>query len=161
MFDSLILNILHPTAMLSAAMLAGIYGIFSNTLMPALATSPDQAAARVMQDINRVILNPVFLGLFIGSALSGLAILILAGLTGQLTITVAAASVMLSVTCLTTATVNVPLNDQLGDTALDNLELSSLWHYYLDRWVRWNHIRGVLCALSAVLYAVAGFNVAG
>ena len=29
------------------------------------------------------------------------------------------------------------------------------------RWVRWNHIRGVLCALSAVLYAVAGFNVAG
>lgn len=159
MFESTLMNLLFAFASVSAGVLAGIYGIFSNTVMPALAASPDKTAVRVMQDINRLIVNPLFLLFFMGSALASITLLILAGLTGQLTWLTAIASVMLSATLFTTIGINVPLNNALKETTLDSTNLPTLWQHYLDRWVRWNHIRAILCALSAFLYALAASGI--
>ena len=164
MFESTLMNLLFAFASVSAGVLAGIYGIFSNTVMPALAASPDKTAVRVMQDINRLIVNPLFLLFFMGSALASIALLIVAGLTGQLTWLTAIASVMLSATLFTTIGINVPLNNALKETTLDSTTRDgtnppTLWQHYLDRWVHWNHIRAILCALSAFLYALAASGI--
>ncbi len=63
---------LYIFAAVSTGLLAGIYFIFSNTVMPALAGMAITSAAEVMQRINRLILNPPFLVLFMGSAFTGL-----------------------------------------------------------------------------------------
>lgn len=56
-------------ATLGCGLIAGIFFAFSNFVMRALARLPDSQGIAAMQAINVTVLNPLFLGTFMGTAL--------------------------------------------------------------------------------------------
>ena len=56
-------------AALGSGLVAGLFFGFSTAVMKALARLPPAQGMKAMQDINVVILNPVFLAVFMGTAL--------------------------------------------------------------------------------------------
>ena len=57
--------------LLTVALSAGIYFIFSNTIIKSLSDFPSELATKTMQKINQVIQNPFFLTIFFGPLLLG------------------------------------------------------------------------------------------
>ena len=147
---------LYIFAAVSTGLLAGIYFIFSNTVMPALAGMAITSAAEVMQRINRLILNPPFLVLFMGSAFTGLLLigLSLFGLgVPDSTLGVFAAGLTMT-TFISTIWGNVPLNNLLESTHLHSTSLEKTWLHYLSKWIKWNHLRALLSLIATILYSV-------
>lgn len=89
---------------------AGIYIAFLVAFMPALHGQPDDVYARVMNRLNVVIVNPVFLALFLGAPL--LALILLGWHRNPLTITAACLAVA---AVIITFAANLPLNDALAN----------------------------------------------
>jgi len=108
-------------------LLAGIYVAFVGAVMPVLRGRPDDTFLRVMNRINDVIVNPVFLTLFLGAPVLAL---ILAAVRRK-PLTIAAAVAALAALVITFA-VHVPLNDALADGSThDKYETPwVLWHYF-------------------------------
>lgn len=139
------LLLLQATTLLGCGALAGLFFGFSTAVMPALAQLPPAQAVAVMNAVNRRILNPRFLALFMGTALANAALLALTvaspglGTLGALVFLVGVFGV--------TAAVNVPLNQRLAAGAG--------WDGFAPRWVRWNRVRGAASALAALLMVPA------
>ena len=57
---------------LGSALMAGVFFIFSNTVMASLAQLPAAQGITAMQHINRDILNPLFFMVFLGTAATSL-----------------------------------------------------------------------------------------
>ena len=89
---------------------AGIYIAFLVAFMPALHGQPDEVYARVMNRLNVVIVNPVFLAFFLGAPL--LALILLGWYRTPLSITAACLAVAAVVI---TFAANLPLNDALAN----------------------------------------------
>ena len=142
-------------ALVGSALMAGLFFIFSTTVMAALARLPHAEGIRAMQSINRVIINPWFLGSFLGTAVVSLVIGLLA-LTGRSEFgsfwLLSASCLYLFGTFFYTVVKNVPLNDQLEDVSEDNA--AEFWQFYLHVWTRYNHHRTVASVLAVVLYAI-------
>lgn len=126
--------------------MVGLYFTFSNTVMKALKSMDN--GADVMVEINKVILNPVFMTLFIGSGL-GSAFLSLTG-TG---ITAVSGGIFFIGTTMVTVIKNVPLNNKLLH-AVDNKARQNTWTEYLNKWVFWNHVRTFSALISGFLLVV-------
>jgi uncharacterized membrane protein len=102
-----------------------------------------ESGADVMAEINKVILNPVFLTAFMLSGVGSLYLVIIAD--GLLAIS---GAVFLIGTTLVTMVKNVPLNNQLRDAGK---ERGQVWQHYLEKWVFWNHVRTVSAVISGLL----------
>jgi len=131
---------------LSNGLLGGLFFIFSNTIMKALARISPQCGIAAMQAINIVILNPTFLTLFIGTALVSLCLGIFAAIyvpkPAQLSLI--AGSILYVVGCFfVTITCHVPRNDALAKINSDHPDAIPIWQNYLMTWTRWNHVRTV------------------
>jgi uncharacterized membrane protein len=50
---------------------------------------------------------------------------------------------------------NVPRNEALARLAPGTPEAVAYWPVYLRQWTRWNHVRAVASAASAVVYVLA------
>jgi len=142
-------------ALVGSALMAGLFFIFSNTVMTALSKMPDAEGIRAMQQINRVILNPLFLVFFTGTAILSIGITIL-GLIGW---GLFASTWFLSAACLNffgtffyTIARNVPLNEKLEKIVPE--EASAFWQVYLKDWTRYNHHRAIASVLAVALYGV-------
>jgi uncharacterized membrane protein len=135
-------------AAISTALLAGTYFIFHNTVMIVLA---EQDGMKMMNRINKVILNKTFLTIFILSPLCSLFLLIIGLTEGLLTTqTPLLYGALLSILgFLITIRFNVPLNNRLALAAESDI---NLWEHYLVHWVIWNQRRYYISTL-----AVAGF----
>ncbi|MBC3767046.1 DUF1772 domain-containing protein [Neptunicella marina] len=140
-------------------LMAGIYLIFSNTLMRVLAKLPAAEGAKVMDSINRIIINPVFLTLFVGSGLASIYLIFNALLDNNLFL-LAAAGVFFVGSTLVTILCNVPLNDKLAiavvlvkEQSACSLQrdLENYWQSYLVKWSKWNWVRTVCSASSCFL----------
>ena len=140
---------LNMLAALLCALMAGVYFTFSVVVMPSLHHLGDEQGARVMQQVNRDILQSLFMPLFWMSSL--LCLILLVG--GQSEMTMFASAIYLAGMLGVTALFNVPLNNQL-DQARGN-EIYEIWPHYLSRWQWFNHIRTVSAALSALLFVTA------
>jgi len=105
---------MNEVALTSARLLngvtAGIYIAFLVAFMPALHGQPDEVYARVMNRLNVVIVNPVFLAFFLGAPL--LALILLGWHRTPLSVTAACLSVAAVVI---TFAANLPLNDALAN----------------------------------------------
>ncbi|UGA57475.1 anthrone oxygenase family protein [Vibrio sp. VB16] len=147
---------LYIFSAVSTGLLAGIYFIFSNTVMPALAGMATTSAAEVMQRINRLILNPPFLVLFMGSAFTSLLLIGLSlfglGLPDS-TLGIFAAGLTMT-TFFSTIGGNVPLNNLLEGTSLHSISLDKTWLHYLSKWIKWNHLRALLSSIATILYSL-------
>jgi len=139
-------------AALGAGLNAGLFFIFSNTIMRALDRLPAAGAVAAMNSINSTILNPLFFLVFFGTALTCLVLLV-----GQLDSPPAVAGALsyligsLGVTMIC----NVPLNDKLAKVLPAATDMASQWRDYRGPWTRWNHIRTVACLLAAAAFTVS------
>lgn len=144
-------------AALGSGLMAGLFFTYSNSIMPSLARVPVPQGVLTMNTINVVIQNPLFLAVFMGTAL--LCLVTIAGALLGWTprpLWAALGAVLYLAGCIAvTIGINVPMNNALAAVAADSAEAARLWATYLDRWVFWNHIRAVACTGSMAALIVA------
>ena len=152
-------SLLGFLAALGSGLMAGMFFAFSVFVMAALGRLPPDQGIAAMQSINIVILNPVFLLVFMGTALLCVALAILSfmrwGDAGTLYVLAGGAFYLIGVIVVTMA-FNVPLNDALAAVDPKSAEGAAAWARYLGAWTGWNHLRSV-CSLAAL----ASFVLAG
>ena len=154
-----LMTVITFAAALGSGLMAGLFFVFSAFMMTALSKLGASQGIAAMQSVNVTILNPLFLIVFMGTAVLSLVTAVAAIwnwsadgsgwlLAGSLLYLVG----ILAVTML----FNVPLNDALAAVDPASGEGAALWERYLDVWVKWNHGRTVsgLCALAAFIMAL-------
>lgn len=140
-------------AAVGSGLIAGLFFVFSICVMRALSELPDACGTAAMQAINRVIVNPVYLLAFMGTAaLSAAVSVIVLGLLDDANPILAAGALAYVIGgFLVTIVFNVPMNDALADLDADAPDSAAVWQDYLVRWTRWNHVRTVACILASTL----------
>lgn len=138
-------------AAIGSGLNGGLFLVFSNTIMRAFDRLPAAGAIAAMNSINRVIVNPLFLLTFFGTA-----ILCLVLLVGRINspLVVAGALVYLIGTVGVTMICNVPLNDKLAAVSASANDMETQWHAYRAPWTRWNHVRTVACVLATAAFII-------
>ena len=138
--------------------MAGVFFIFSNTVMSALARLQPPQGIAAMQSINRTILNPLFFVAFLGTAATSilLAISLLWRWQQPGAVYILAGSLLYLVgAILVTIVFNVPMNEDLETLEPESVEAANLWTRYLTNWTAWNHVRTVASFLGAVSFILA------
>jgi len=124
-----------------SGLLAGLYFAYAVSVMPALKAMDDTTFVTVMNRINVVIVNPLFLTVFLGAPAACVALLF----WEQDALTIATA-VLGVVTLLVTVVFNIPLNNALAaGGSRDGFERP---------WVLWNAVRtltGIACLVCVLL----------
>ncbi|GFE83503.1 membrane protein [Steroidobacter agaridevorans] len=128
---------------------AGLFFIFSNTIMRSFDRLPAAGAVAAMNSINRVILNPLFFLVFFGTAL--LCLVLLVGRLDSPLVVVGALFYLIG-SIGVTMVCNVPLNDQLAKLSSPGDDMDAQWPVYRGPWTRWNHVRTVACLLAAIAF---------
>ena len=145
------------TALLGSAIIGGVFFAFSSFVMKALARVPSSEGIAAMQSINVVVLNPTFLGAFMGTAVISLLVAALAVKewgTPSASLFLAGAMLYFVGTFLVTGLGNVPLNDQLAALSASDAEAISVWENYLDRWTLLNTIRTVAAVAATLMFTL-------
>lgn len=143
---------------LGAGLVGGVFFAFSSFVMKALAQLPAEQGVAAMQRINVVVLNPLFLGAFIGTALLGLVCMGVAlfGAGGVPSALVFAAGLIYVVgSFAVTLVFNVPRNERLARLDAGSIEAAAYWPVYLREWCMWNHLRTFASVVSSALAATA------
>jgi uncharacterized membrane protein len=147
-------------ATLAMGLMAGVFGIYSNAIMPGLRRTDDRTFVAAFQSIDRAIINPAFMATFLGAlVLTALAALLHLTAEGrQLLSWIVAAFVLYVFVFVVTIRVNVPRNNEIkavGD--VDRLTDPRGVRERFDeaRWVRWNHVRAFASILAFGLLAWA------
>ena len=145
---------------LGAGIVGGVFFAFSTFVMKALADGPSPHGIATMQRINVSVLGPLFLGVFVGTAvLAG--ICVFAGFfpwgeTKSLLL-FAAGLLYLVGTFGVTVAFNVPRNDRLAHMNPESADAATYWPRYVREWLFWNHVRTV-AAIGAVAFAAAALT---
>ncbi|WP_274425192.1 anthrone oxygenase family protein [Chelativorans sp. YIM 93263] len=149
------------TVLLAAAgagVMAGFFYSFSNVVMGALNRVAPQSGIAAMQAINNVVLNPIFLLLFFGTAFLS-AVIIGASLLGSVGsgAVLAAGGGAAYLVCIIGVTIifNVPMNNALALVVPATAEGAAVWAHYLQRWTWWNHVRTLGGILSLGCFMIA------
>ena len=137
--------------------MGGLFFIFSKTVMAALARLQPAEGIAAMQSINRVILNPLFLGIFLATP-AACALLILTSLwrwsePGAAWL-IAGSALYIGGTFLVTMLANVPMNNALDALNPTTSEAGALWTRYLASWTAWNHLRSITSLTAAALLTI-------
>jgi len=154
-----LIYLLTLASALGAGLIAGAFFAFSSFVMGALARLPAAQGIAAMQSINIVVINPIFLGIFMGTAILGAALIVGALLNWSApgAAYLLAGGVLYVAGCfLVTMICNVPLNNELAVVAADSPTSVQVWTKYLTNWVWWNHVRtvGALLASGAFILSV-------
>lgn len=142
---------------LGSGLIAGAFFAFSSFVMGALGRIPSAEGLRAMQSINIVVINPVFLGVFIGTAVLcvGLAVLSLVSWNAPGSAWLIAGCVLFVVGCFgVTVAFNIPLNDALATADPPTAEGIAVWENYLNVWTMWNTVRTIASAAALVTFFV-------
>jgi uncharacterized membrane protein len=144
-------------ALLGSALIGGVFFAFSSFIMKALARVPSSEGIAVMQSINVVVINPSFIGAFMGTALLSIAVIVLVLMNGIHPATmffIGGAVFYIVGTFLVTMFGNVPLNNQLATASATDPDAAVLWLHYLDRWTMWNHVRTAAAIVASLLFTL-------
>ena len=151
-------NALALVVCLGAGIVGGVFFAFSNFVMKALAEQPAAAGVAAMQRINAVVINPLFLGVFAGTALfsaGGLASAMFSWRAPYSPLVVVAALLYLIGCFGVTIAFNVPRNDRLAGMAADSADAAAYWPVYVREWLFWNHVRTAASIATAGCTAAA------
>ncbi|MDD7942804.1 DUF1772 domain-containing protein [Actinomycetospora lutea] len=152
---------LVPAATLLAgvlsALLAGLYLAFSLAIMPSLARLADLVLVAVMQTVNRVIVRPGFVVLFLGAPLVAVAAAVSALVAGAPAgIAVLVGALLQIASLVITAVVNIPLNTALDRADPDDVtDVARAREAFERPWVRAHGLRTVVTVLGAVALLAA------
>jgi uncharacterized membrane protein len=141
-------QILALVAAIGSGTVGGIFLIFSTTIIAALERQPVEQTVAAMQAINRVILAPMFLGVFTGTALVSVALVVTAPTEPPAWI--GAVLYVLGSFVLTRA-YNVPLNNALDRAHGGG---AAAWQAFRTRWMVGNHVRTVASIGGAVAFTL-------
>lgn len=126
--------------------------------MSALSNLKPSYGIQTMQSINRVILNPLFFIVFMGTAITCLIIAVSviwnSGQPANFYLLSGSLFYLLG-SILVTIVRNVPMNNALDKAEPESVEAANLWDEYLKRWTAWNHVRTIACVLAAILFTIA------
>ena len=159
-----LIPVVGTMALLGSALVGGIFFAFSSFVMEALARVPSAEGIGAMQSINVVVLNPSFLGVFMGTTVLSLGAggLAFAGWgRPSAPFFLGGALFYLVGTFLVTGLGNVPLNDQLAAVSPTDPGARDVWEHFLSRWTTWNHVRTAAAMVAALLYTVGLMRNAG
>jgi uncharacterized membrane protein len=144
-------------AVVAMGLMAGVFGLYTHTIMPGLATTDDRTFVGAFQAMDRAILNIWFLPAFLGALiLTGIAAVLEVGDDpGPLTV---AAFVLYLPVVIATLAVNVPLNDALKaagepDEIADLVAVRAAFDE--AKWRRWNLFRTLATTAAFVCLVVA------
>lgn len=154
-------NVVLVLAVVTTALMAGLFYSYSCSVNPGLAKLPDAEYLAAMQSINRAILNPAFFACFFGA-------LILLPLSAYLNYSqpvtprfwlLLAATVLYAIGLFgVTIGGNVPLNNMLDGADLSTAtteQLAELRKAFESPWNRWHAIRTWAVIISLVLSVIA------
>ena len=135
-------------ATITMGLMAGVFGLYSNTIMRGLGATDDRTFVGAFGAIDRAIINPLFMLAFLGA-------LVATGVAGALYIAddggsvlpwVVVAFVLYLAVVVITIGINVPRNDALK-AAGDPDQIADLAAVRRDfnepRWVAWNLVRTI------------------
>ena len=152
-----LMPIVGMAAVLGTAIVGGVFFAFSSFIMKALERVPAPEGIAAMQSINVVVINPSFLGAFMGTALLSVGVIVMALLNlghSSAIFFLGGAVLYFAGTFLVTMFGNVPLNNQLAAVSPTDLAAAELWAHYLDRWTTWNTVRTVAAIGATFLFTV-------
>ena len=139
-------------------LVAGAFFAFSTFVMRALARLPPEQGIAAMQSINIAVINPMFLGVFLGTGAlciaTGLAAILRWDRPGSGCV-LAGSALYLIGTLGVTMVCNVPLNNALARVEPSQADAPEVWAGYARRWTIWNHVRTLAALAAAVSYTVA------
>lgn len=160
-------NLQQTTLILTAlatGLMAGLFGAFAYSVMPGLANSSDRTFVEAMQNINKAILNPVFMLPFIAAIpLLSLAVVLAWRGHGRAALPwLISALVLYLLAFVVTSGLNVPLNDQLAKAGGPHeiKDPASVRENFESTWAAWNIVRAVLhtAAFGCLLWALTVFG---
>ncbi|MER7761622.1 anthrone oxygenase family protein [Streptomyces sp. NPDC097619] len=143
---------------LTTGLVAGIFYAFSTGVMRAFGALAPRAGLAAMQSVNTAVINPLFLGAFLGAAALSLAASVHAvthrGEPGA-GLLLAGALLYLLGSFLWTVVFHIPRNNALA--ALDPADPASVrpWLDYLRVWTAGNHVRTVASLASTACFVLA------
>jgi len=145
-------RIIILVAALGSGLIAGTFFVFSVAIMSAFGRLSPAEGLRAMQSINLVIVNPAFLGVFLGTALLSAVILVVGlfrlGQPGWAYL-ITGAAIYLAGSIFVTMVFNVPLNDALEAAQAGTADGEAVWQNYLRNWTYWNHVRTIASLVSS------------
>ncbi len=147
-------------ATVTMGIMAGVFGLYSHTVMPGLRRADDRTFVGAFQALDRAIINPWFmLGGFLGALVfTAASVVLLLGPGGPALIWTIAALVLYLLVVVITGAVNVPMNNALK-AAGDPDEIADLAgvraRFDEAKWSRWNHVRTVVTTVALICLAVA------
>ena len=143
-------------AAIGSGLIAGTFFVFSVAVMPAFRSLPADLAMAAMKRINEVILNPIFLGVFVGTAIVALGLAVWGGLNwGRPGVVCLLAGFFFYVvgTFGVTVAFNVPMNETLARS-----DDTAAWATYAPPWTMWNHVRAFASTAATGAFALAAAN---
>lgn len=156
-----VLTLLPLLVAVGSGLVGGVFLAFSSFVMKALAELPSEHGVAAMQRINVVVLNPLFLGLFFGTALlagvCAAGALLSWGTARALLLLIAGLSYVIGTFGVTVA-FNVPRNERLARLPPASAEAATYWPQYVREWLFWNHVRTVAALAGAVCATAALAN---
>lgn len=159
MYDK-ILSILTLLGAVGTGLIAGIFFIFSVAVMPALARVTPVEGINSMKSINVVIVNPIFLLVFLGTAALCLALGVLSvfGWNRPGSSVLLAGALLYIAAIGITAAFNIPMNNALDKLSASEPRAAAFWTKYLSDWTFWNHLRGLasLASTALLIWAMRG-----
>ncbi len=138
-------------ATMSMGLVAGVFGLYSHTIMPGLKNTDDRTFIGAFQSIDRAIINPWFMGSNFFGALVFTAAAGIVSIGEDALPWITAAFILYLVTFVITVAISVPANDAIK-AAGDPDRIPDLGavraRFDESRWSRWNLIR-VLTSTTA------------
>ncbi len=150
-------RILLFAGLVGSALIAGVCFCFGTAIMGSLQRMPAGQGAAAMNLINLRIQNPLFLLVFLGTALVSVALVILAFVKdppGKSWIIVGSALYLVGVIVVSVA-VNLPLNDHLATIDPTTAAGATEWQNYLTKWNPANNIRTLTGTLAVIAFGLA------
>ena len=150
--------VLAFAAAVGCGLIAGVFFAFSTFVMNALRRRPAAEGIAAMQAINMAVINTIFLGVFLGTAVACVGLAVVAVMrwsrpgAGWL---LGGAALYVVGTFLVTMLFNVPLNNALAKVAPGDAEAERIWADYVKRWTLWNHARAAAATAAMGAFIMA------
>ena len=121
-----------------------------------MARIPAASGIAAMQSINITVVNPLFMGLFMGMGAVSIAALVVNFRANgfELTAGNAAAVIYLLGVLGVTFVANVPMNDALAGIDPAASASAEYWKGYVSSWTMWNHLRCAAALVAGILFLV-------
>jgi uncharacterized membrane protein len=143
-------------ATLAVGLMAGVFGLYANTIMRGLGRTDDRTFVGAFQAIDRAIINPLFLSTFFAALVVTAAAAVL-HLDDDVLAWIVVAFVLYLVGLVITFAVNVPLNDAIKAAGEpDAIDVGAVRRRFDEaRWSRWNLVRALVTLASFACLACA------